>query len=193
MKWVEREWHGKCTVFNPVESFRRHIYGTYLVFTATNVILSEGTDMNHAKTILFALMVLAMGACSPKIHGTVQLLDPNLQVIPPAKESPQGTVVNMINTTTTLEKASGAVVTGPEGKFESAKDYIIPGLYKVEANRIGFMTETQTVKIKKFGSKKVEFKLKKIPEGNRKTIEGSRSDEDKIVNPGEVNIQPPTM
>jgi hypothetical protein len=149
--------------------------------------------MNYAKTILFALMVLTMGACSPKIYGTVQLLDPSLQAIPAAKESPQGTVVNMINTTTTLEKASGAVVTGPEGKFESAKDYIIPGLYKVEANRIGYMTETQTVKIKKFGSKKVEFKLKKIPEGNRKTIEGSRSDEDKIVNPGEVNIQPPTM
>jgi hypothetical protein len=149
--------------------------------------------MNYAKTILFALMVLTMGACSPKIYGTVKLLDPNLQFIPPAKESPQGTVVNMINTTTTLEKASGAVITGSEGKFESAKDYIIPGVYKVEANRIGYMTETQTVKITKFGSKKLEFKLKKIPEGNRKSIEGSKSDEDKIVNPGEVNIQPPTM
>jgi hypothetical protein len=149
--------------------------------------------MNYAKTILFAVMVLAVGACSPKIYGTVQLLDPNLQSIPPAKESPQGTVVNMINTTTTLEKASGAVFTGPEGKFESTKDYIIPGLYKVEANRIGYLTETQTVKINKFGSKKVEFKLKKIPEGKRMTIEGSKSDEDKIVNPGEVNIQPPTM
>ncbi len=149
--------------------------------------------MNYAKNILFAVMMLVVGACAPKIYGTVQLLDASLQAIPPAKEIPQGTVVNMINTTTTLEKASGAVVTNAEGKFESAKDYIIPGLYKVEANRIGYMTETQTVKITKFGSKKVEFKLKKIPEGKRKTIEGSKSDEDKIVNPGEVNIQPPTM
>lgn len=149
--------------------------------------------MKYAKTILFALMLFAVVACSPKIYGTVQLLDPNLQPIPPAKESPQGTVVNMINTTTTLEKASGAVISDGEGKFKSAKDYIIPGLYKVEANRIGYMTETLTVKVKKFGSKKVEFKLKKIPEGSRKTIEGSKSDEDKIVNPGEVNIQPPTM
>ena len=149
--------------------------------------------MNYAKTILFAVMMLAVAACSPKIYGTVQLLDTNLQPIPPVKESPQGTVVNMINTTTTLDKASGAVISDGEGKFKSAKDYIIPGLYKVEANRIGYMTETQTVKITKFGSKKVEFKLKKIPEGNRKTIEGSKSDEDKIVNPGEVNIQPPTM
>jgi hypothetical protein len=149
--------------------------------------------MNYAKTVLFAVMILAVGACSPKIYGTAQLLDMNLQPIPPARESPQGTVVNMINTTTTLEKASGAVITNSEGKFESAKDYIIPGLYKVEANRIGYLTETQTVKITKFGSKKVEFKLKKIPEGKRKTIEGSKSDEDKIVNPGEVNLQPPTM
>jgi hypothetical protein len=149
--------------------------------------------MKYAKNILFAVMILVLGACSPKIHGTVQLLDANLQPISPANESPQGTVVNMINTTTTLEKASGAVVTNTEGKFESAKNYIIPGMYKVEANRIGYMTETQTVKITKFGSKKVEFKLKKIPEGKRKTIEGSKSDEDKIVNPGEVNLQPPTM
>jgi hypothetical protein len=149
--------------------------------------------MNRAKNILFALMMLAVAACSPKIYGTVQLLDAGLQPIPSTNESPQGTVVNMINTTTTLEKASGAVVTNADGKFESAKNYIIPGMYKVEANRIGYMTETQSVKITKFGSKKVEFKLKKIPEGKRKTIEGSKSDEDKIVNPGEVNIQPPTM
>jgi hypothetical protein len=149
--------------------------------------------MNYTKNILFAVMMLVVGACSPKIYGTVQLLDAGLQPIPRANESPQGTVVNMINTTTTLEKASGAVVANAEGKFESAKNYIIPGMYKVEANRIGYMTETQTVKITKFGSKKVEFKLKKIPEGKRKTIEGSRSDEDKIVNPGEVNLQPPTM
>ena len=179
--------------FNAVESIGLHIYGTYLLFTATNLKPQEERDMNYTKIVLFAVLVLAVGACSPKIYGTVQLLDPTLQPIPPAKESPQGTVVNMINTTTTLEKASGAVISDGEGKFKSGKDQVTPGMYKVEANRIGYMTETQTVKIKKFGSKKVEFKLKKIPEGNRKTIEGSKSDEDKIVNPGEVNIQPPTM
>ena len=149
--------------------------------------------MNYAKIALFALIVLLVGACSPKIYGTVQLVDTQLQPIPPSKENPQGTVVNMINTTTTLDKASQAVATNSEGKYLSAKGYIIPGLYKVEANRIGYMTDTQTVKVTKFGGKKVEFKLKKIPEGTRKTIEGSKSDEDKIVNPGEVNIQPPTM
>ena len=99
----------------------------------------------------------------------------------------------MINITTTLEKASQAVVVDAEGKFESLKDYLIPGMYRVEATRIGFMTETQSVKVTKFGGKKMDFKLRNIPEGKRKSIEGSRSDEDKIVNPGEVNIQPPTM
>src|SRR6267378_3784976 len=40
---------------------------------------------------------------------------------------------------------------------------------------------------------KVEFKLPKIQEAKRKSIKGSASDEDKIINPGEVNIQPPAM
>jgi hypothetical protein len=150
-------------------------------------------DMNRITIVLVACMALLSGACSPKIYGTIQLLDANLQPIPPAKESPQGTVVNMINTTTTLEKASQAVAVDAEGSFESVKDYIIPGVYKVEASRIGFMTETVSVEVTKFGGKKVGFKLKKIPEGKRKSIEGTKSDEDKIVNPGEVNIQPPAM
>ncbi len=149
--------------------------------------------MNRRKSLLFAVLALALGACSPSIRGTVQLMDANMQPIPPVKESPQGTVVNMINTTTTLEKASLAVVVDAEGKFESVKGHIIPGTYKVEASRIGYLTDTQTVEITKFGSKKVDFKLKKIAESKRKSIEGSKSDEDKIVNPGEVNIQPPTM
>ena len=149
--------------------------------------------MNRVKYLVLVVMLLMVAACSPKIYGTVQLMYANMQPIPATKEGPQGTVVNMINTTTTLENASHAVDVGVDGKFESVKDSIIPGTYKVEASRIGFMTETQSVEITKFGSKKVEFKLKQIPEGKRKSIEGSKSDEDKIVNPGEVNIQPPTM
>src|SRR6266581_4109572 len=44
-----------------------------------------------------------------------------------------------------------------------------------------------------FFGKKVEFKLPKIQETKRKSIKGSATDEDKIINPGEVNIQPPAM
>jgi len=149
--------------------------------------------MKLTKTVLLAATALLLASCSPKIYGTVQLLDANMQPIPAVKESPQGTVVNLINTTTTIENASHAVNVDAEGKFESIKDYMMPGMYKVEASRIGFMTETQSIEVTKFGGKKLDFKLKKIPEGKRKSIEGSKSDEDKIVNPGEVNIQPPTM
>ena len=151
--------------------------------------------MRGKKSLLFVGVALAvlLAASSPKIYGTVQLLDTNLQPLPAVKEGPQGTVVNMINTSVKLEQASQAVTTNAEGKYESAKDFVIPGIYKVEASRIGFMTETQTVEIGKFTHKKVEFKLKKNLEGKRKSIEGSKSDEDKFVNPGEVNIQPPTM
>ena len=149
--------------------------------------------MNRFTLPVFIVVALTLAACSPKIYGTVQLLDANLQPIPVVKESPRGTVVNMINTTTTLEKASHAVNVDAEGKFVSVKGNIGAGMYKVEASRIGFLTETQSVEVTKFGSRKLDFTLKKIPEGKRKSIEGSKSDEDKIVNPGEVNIQPPTM
>jgi len=149
--------------------------------------------MRHAKSSMLIVLLLLLSACSPRIYGTLQLVDTNQQPISPAKESPEGTVVNMINTTSTLEEASHAVTVNIEGKFESVKGKLAPGIYKVEASRIGYLTDTQTVEITKFGGKKVEFKLKKIAEGKRKSIEGSRSDEDKIVNPGEVNIQPPTM
>jgi hypothetical protein len=149
--------------------------------------------MNRVTVLVCAVLALALAACSPKIYGTVQLIDANMQPIPAAKDTPQGTVVNMINTTATLEQASHSVTVDAEGKFASLKDHVVPGMYKVEATRIGYGTETQSVEIKKFTRKKVEFKLKKILEGKRKSIEGSKSDEDKIVNPGEVNIQPPTM
>ncbi len=149
--------------------------------------------MKRAPHLLFVVLAFALGACSPTIYGTVQLMDVNMQPIPPAKESPEGTVVNMINVTSTLEQASHAVTVNAEGKFESLKDHIVAGTYKVEASRIGYLTDTKTVEITKFGSAKVEFKLRRIPEGKRRSIEGSKSDEDKIVNPGEVNIQPPTM
>jgi len=144
-----------------------------------------------AYAIAALLLMVSLSGCAAKIHGTVHLVDGGLQ--PVANESAQGTVVNMMNTTAAVEQASHAVTVDAQGKFESAKDRLRPGTYKVEASRIGYETDTQTVQIGKYTSKKIEFKLKKIQEAKRKTIQGSRSDEDKIINPGEVNIQPPTM
>ena len=112
---------------------------------------------------------------------------------PIESEHPKGTVINMINTTAKMEKASHSVVVDEKGEFESEKDALPPGTYKVEANRIGYETETETVEIKGSTSKKLVFKLRKIDEGKRKSIESHTSDADKIINPGEVNIRPPGM
>jgi Carboxypeptidase regulatory-like domain len=136
-------------------------------------------------------LAMLLPACAAKIHGTVQLVDANRQ--PMAKAGLHGTVVNMINTTVPVEQASHAVTTDADGKFESTKGRLRPGTYRVEASRIGYETDTQTVEIKEHTRKKIEFKLRQIQEGTRKTIQGSKSDEDKIINPGEVNIQAPSL
>ena len=144
----------------------------------------------YLKLVLVGLS-LVVAACSTKIYGTVELVDPEMKPIEGA--SAQGTVINMINTTAQVENASTSAVVDEKGKFESEKEAIVDGTYKVEATRIGFETETETVEIKGSGAKKIEFKLKKIEEGKRRTIESSSTDADKIINPGEVNIRPPGM
>jgi hypothetical protein len=145
----------------------------------------------HAVFYLFAAMAMFLAACSPKIYGRVNLVDENMEAI--EGEDPQGTVINLINTTATVEEASSSVVVDEEGEFESEEDSIIPGTYKVEAARIGFETVTETVEIKGSTRKKLEFNLKKIEETKRRSIAGATSDADKIINPGEVNIRPPEM
>lgn len=144
--------------------------------------------MNARAPLALIVLLLASGCAS--IHGTVQLVDEREQPIP--NESPKGTVVNMINTTAAVERASTSAVVNEKGEFESPKDSITSGLYKVEATRIGYETRTETVEVGMFG-KKLEIKLRKIDEARRRSIRGAASDEDKIINPGEVNIQAPTM
>ena len=144
----------------------------------------------RALAVLIAPLLLVSG-CAATIHGTVQLVDSRQQSVP--NESPRGAVVNMINTTAAVEQASSSATVDEKGEFESPKGSIKPGIYKVEASRIGYETQTATVEIGTFFGKKVEFKLPKILEAKRKSIKGSASDEDKIINPGEVNIQPPAM
>jgi len=144
-----------------------------------------------SKSILLVTAVLFLAACSPKISGTVRLVDDNMK--PVGGENPKGTVINMMNTTASIEKASYSVLAEENGKFESAKDSIKPGMYKVEASRIGYETETQTVKIGSMTRKTLDFALKRIPEGQRKSIAGTGTDADKIINPGEVNIRPPGL
>ena len=141
--------------------------------------------------ILFAAVAFLLPGCAAKIYGTVELVDQQMKPI--EGESPQGTVIHMINTTATLDQASIASIADEKGEFESEKDALKPGTYRVEASRIGYQTQTETVEIKGSTRQKFAFRLKKIDEGQRKSIESLASDADKIINPGEVNIQPPGM
>ena len=135
-------------------------------------------------------ILLVLSGCGASIRGTVQLVDAREQ--PVASESPKGTLVNMINTSAAVEKASASAQADDKGEFESPKDSVQSGVYKIEASRIGYETQSQTVEVGNFGTK-VQIKLRKIDEGRRKSIKGSATDEDKIINPGEVNIQAPAM
>jgi hypothetical protein len=141
------------------------------------------------RALLPLIVLLLLSGCA-NIRGTVQLVDERQQPI--KNESPKGTVVNMINTSAAVDKASASAAVDEKGEFESPKDSIKPGVYRVEVSRIGYETQTSTVEVGSFG-KKVEIKLRKIEEAKRRSIKGSTSDEDKIINPGEVNIQPPAM
>ena len=149
--------------------------------------------MKFYTLIATAGIVFLLSACAPSIHGTIQLVDANNKPLPADVASPEGSVVNMINTSAAVENASFSVTTDAAGKFESVKDTIKKGKYQVEINHLGFQSESRTVEVSTFSSPTVDINLRKIYEGRRKSIKGSRSDEDKIVNPGEVNIQPPSM
>jgi hypothetical protein len=142
------------------------------------------------RAALALIAVLALAGCAASIRGTVQLVDSRQQPI--ANETAAGAVVNMINTKAAVEQASTSAAVNEKGEFESPKDSIKPGLYKVEVSRIGYETQTQTVDVGSFGTK-LDFKLRKIEEAKRRSIKGAATDEDKIINPGEVNIQAPAM
>lgn len=137
--------------------------------------------------------VCLLSACAPSIRGTITLVDINNKPLPATVATPEGAVVNMINTGEAVEQASHSVTVAADGKFESAKDAIKKGKYLVEVTHLGYQTETREVEVGTFSSPGVDVNLRKIPEAKRRTIRGSHSDEDKIVNPGEVNIQPPSM
>lgn len=137
------------------------------------------------------IILVTLSGCSAKISGVVRLIDANSNPI--TSESPDGIVVNMINTTGSLETASHSVKTNDKGEFMSESKKILPGVYKVETQRIGYRTTTQTVEVGKFSHRKLELFLRKIKTGNSRSLKSAKSDEDKIINPGEVNIQPPSM
>lgn len=147
--------------------------------------------MRSGMNLLLVLCVVAVSACSTKISGFVKLVDQDAKPI--AGDTPESIVVNMINTSVPIDQASVSATTLPDGSFTTKGTKIEPGLYKLEVSRIGYTPTTTTMEVKKFRNNETELFLRRIAEGKRSSIRNLNTDENKIINPGEVNIQPPSM
>ncbi len=139
--------------------------------------------------VLLAAAALATSGCATQIAGRVSLLDEAGAPLPVEEAAPQESFVNIIGTSATIDQASQSAPVGPDGAF--AKKDLAPGTYKVEVSRPGFVTVTQQGELKKFRSLKVDARLVRIPEGERRSLTESSADEDKIVDRGDVSIAPP--
>ncbi len=142
-----------------------------------------------ATTIVIAALML-LGGCAANISGTVKVVAPVNQPVPDAKL--EGIVVNMINTSGSIEGASYSVKTDAKGRFQADPKQLRPGTYKIEANEPGFMPVSKTIEFKET-SRELELELRPLPISGNRTYRNTQSDRDKIINPGEVNIQPPSM
>jgi hypothetical protein len=137
-----------------------------------------------------AAALLLLGGCAANITGKVSYRDLENKPLKDAKV--EGLVVNMINTTSTLGQASYSAKTDQDGKFKGDAKQLKPGTYKIEVNELGYLPASKTIEFKE-ESREVELELRPVPAGGARTYRGMQSDKDKIINPGEVNIQPPSM
>lgn len=151
------------------------------------------------KSLPIALLTLLLSACAANITGSVKFTEPESKAADSgsADKSAQdsrleGIVVNMINITSQIGEASYSVKTDNKGKFAADPKQLKPGTYKIEVNEPGYLPVSKTIEFKD-SSREVELELKKMPTGASRTYRGPQSDKDKIINPGEVNIQPPSM
>lgn len=149
--------------------------------------------MNREVTwiILLAALVSLLLGCATRISGSVKLMDDEMKSV--ANDNMKGIVVNVINTSSSLNEASYTLTTDEKGLFASEKGSFPPGVYKIEVGRRGYKTATVTVDLGKFRSEQIDLTLTKLPKARTRTIRTNDSDADKIINPGEVNIQPPFM
>lgn len=146
-------------------------------------------NMNIVSVIALMALVLLSG-CASNISGAVKFVDHNNKPEPDSKLD--GIVVNLINTSSSLGQASYSVKTDKSGKFAADAKQLQPGTYKIEVNEPGYLPISKTIEFKD-SSREVELELKKMPTGGARSYRGMQSDKDKIINPGEVNIQPPSM
>lgn len=146
-------------------------------------------NMNKGSSLALMALLLLSG-CASTITGAVKFVDRNNK--PELDSKLEGIVVNLINTSSSLGQASYSVKTDKSGKFETDAKQLQPGTYKIEVNEPGYLPTSKTIEFKD-SSREVELELKKMPIGGARSYRGIQSDKDKIINPGEVNIQPPSM
>ncbi len=144
----------------------------------------------HTGSMITLLGLLLLSGCASVITGELKFVDRENK--PEADSKLEGIVVNLINTTSSIDTASYSVKTDTRGKFETDSKFVKPGTYKIEVNEPGYLPVSKTIELKD-SSRTVEIVLKKMPIGSAKTYRGMQSDKDKIINPGDVNIQPPSM
>lgn len=144
----------------------------------------------NIKSLITLTALLLLSGCASNITGSVKFMGRDNKPEPDAKL--EGVVVNLINTTSQIGEASYSVKTDSKGRFETDAKQLKPGTYKIEANEPGYLPTSKTIEFKD-SSREVELELKKMPAGGSRSYRGMQSDKDKIINPGEVNIQPPSM
>ncbi len=150
------------------------------------------TGSRTAAALAFAALVaVATTGCATRISGRVGLFDEGGRPLAREEAPPQETVVNLINTSAAVDQASYSPEVTPAGTF--VKKDVPPGVYKVEVSRPGFVTVTQQGELKRFRTLKVDARLVRIPEGERRSIAESRAEEEKIVDRGDVHIAPPVF
>ena len=146
--------------------------------------------MNGPTFAIALVAVMALAGCAANISGTVRVAAAPGQAAADGKL--EGIVINVINTTGSLENASHSVKTDSKGRFSVDAKQLKPGTYKFEANEPGFLPVSKTIEFKDT-SRELELELKPLPTSGSRSFRNMQSDRDKIINPGEVNIQPPSM
>jgi len=148
-------------------------------------------DTNKVYVILLSLVFFVLTGCATSIKGSVTLMEDDMKVV--SDEELEGIIVNVINTSSDLENASYTLTTDYKGEFHSKEGQLPVGTYKIEVGHKGYQTTTKTVEINSFSSPKIKLDLVKLPNAPTRTIRSNSSDRDKIINPGEVSIQPPLL
>jgi len=149
---------------------------------------------NILQVVLISALAFVCTSCasvmvwrSAGIAGQVNLVDRKGNAV---KGNLKGIVVNMINTSGELGEASFSAVTDESGKF--AKNELGKGAYKIEVIKEGFKVGAVEVSLGGHERLSLDINLTRLSASKRKSIK-MRKGREEINNPGQVNIQPPSM